>query len=469
MKISVVGTGYVGLVSGVCLAELGHTVICVDVDEVKIDQINKGVAPIYEKGLDDLLKRNVGLRLTATANLLEAVHATDLSLIAVGTPFNGQTIDLSYICQVSEKIGHALQTKSTYHVVVVKSTVVPGTTDCVVIPLLEKTSGKRAGIDFGVGMNPEFLREGDAVVDFMSPDRIVLGAVDARSLACLEELYAPLNAAEILPTNPKTAEMIKYTANSLLATMISFSNEIGNLCKETGGVDVTEVMKGVHLDKRLSPILPDGSRIVPSFTDYLAAGCGFGGSCFPKDVKAFISYGKALGQPMRILQSVVKVNEAQPVQMIAMLEKHFPSLSGISITVLGLAFKPGTDDIRESPAIPVVRVLIDRGARLTVFDPVAQNEARKLFGDAVRYATSLDEALEASEAVLVLTRWDIFADLPTKIRAMHPQPLVVDGRRMLNKNDFDRYEGIGFDGGPVDRKFPERISCIIKNAKLRVA
>ena len=444
MKVSVIGTGYVGLVSGVCLAELGHTVFCVDVDTVKIDQINQGITPIHEKGLDDLLKKNVGSRLTATADLKRAVHETDLSLIAVGTPFDGQEIDLSYIRHVAENIGEALKNKSAYHVVVVKSTVVPGTTDTVVTPLLESASGKKAGTDFGVGMNPEFLREGEAVVDFMSPDRIVLGACDARSLSVMQKLYEPFQSVDILSTNSKTAEMIKYTANSLLATMISFSNEVGNLCKKTGKVDVTEVMQGVHLDKRLSPIIDGGRRIVPSFTTYIEAGCGFGGSCFPKDVKALISYGKSLGEPMNLLDAVIKVNQAQPRQIIAMLEKYFPSLNGVRITILGLAFKPETDDMRESPAIPVIQTLLNRGAQLRAFDPVAKDEAMKLFGEeTIQYAKTLGEALAQPQAVVLLTRWDVFKDLARLIQPMKPQPLVIDGRRMLDKNAFDRYEGIG--------------------------
>ena len=237
--------------------------------------------------------------------------------------------------------------------------------------------------------------------------------------------------------------MIKYTANSLLATMISFSNEIGNLCKNTGDVDVTEVMQGVHLDKRLSPILDDGRRIVPSFTTYIEAGCGFGGSCFPKDVKALIAYGKSLGEPMNLLDAVITVNQAQPGQIIAMLEKHFPSLDGVRITILGLAFKPETDDMRESPAIPVIQTLLGRGAQLCAFDPVAKDEAMKRFGDAIQYADTLDQALLQTQAVVLLTRWDIFKDLPRLIQPMQPQPLVIDGRRMLDKNAFDRYEGIG--------------------------
>src|SRR4030065_2987744 len=296
MKISVIGTGYVGLVSGVCLAEKGHRVICVDQDRDKVDKINKGISPIYEKGLVELLRKNINHTMSATTDLRSAVLETDLSMIAVGTPFKGEEIDLTYIKEVSRQIGTALKDKTTYHLVVVKSTVVPGTTDEVVLPILEEASGKKAGVTFGGGMNPEFLREGEAIADFFSPHRTVLGGMDERSVEILEELYSVLNQVDKLKTNNKTAEMIKYTANSLLATMISFSNEIANLCTAMGGVDVVDVMKGVHLDKRLSPILADGSRLIPSFTTYIEAGCGFGGSCFPKDVKALISTGKKIGR-----------------------------------------------------------------------------------------------------------------------------------------------------------------------------
>ena len=275
MKVSVAGTGYVGLVSGVCLAEKGHQVICIDIDETKVDKINSGIPPIYEEGLEELLKKNVGSTLKATTNLRQAVLDSDLSLIAVGTPFDGEEIDLKYIKIVARQIGEVLKEKDTFHTVVVKSTVVPGTTDEVVLPILEEASGKKAGVDFGVGMNPEFLKEGEAIKDFMAPDRIVFGGLEEKSIQALEELYAVFDGVDKLATNCRTAEMIKYTANSLLATMISFSNEIANLCTAVGGIDVTEVTRGVHLDKRLTPILEDGTRIVPSFTTYIEAGCGF--------------------------------------------------------------------------------------------------------------------------------------------------------------------------------------------------
>jgi UDPglucose 6-dehydrogenase len=444
MKICVVGAGYVGLVSAVCLAEKGHEVVCVDIDREKVDRINRGDPPIHETGLAALLRRNLKSRFRATVDLGEAIEEAELSMIAVGTPFDGDEIDLGFIKEVSLQIGEALREKSAYHVVVVKSTVVPGTTDEIVIPLLEQSSRKKAGVDFGVGMNPEFLREGEAVRDFLFPDRIVLGASDGRTLDVLERLYSPFKAVETLGTNLRTAETVKYTANSLLATMISFSNEIGNLCSAIGDVDIVDVMQGVHLDKRLSPLLPDGKRIKPAFTTYLEAGCGFGGSCFPKDVQALIAYAKRFGNPMPILKAVMDVNFAQPGKILNLLERHFSDFEGARITILGLAFKPGTDDMRESPAIPVVKELLARNAVVTAFDPVASKEAEKIFGsDAVNFAPTLADAIHDADAVVLLTRWPEFQELPSLFASLRKQPVLIDGRRMLEKRGILRYEGIG--------------------------
>jgi UDPglucose 6-dehydrogenase/GDP-mannose 6-dehydrogenase len=449
MTISVVGTGYVGLVSGACLAEMGHHVTCVDVDAQKVDRINRKEAPIYEKGLDDLLDRNVGTRLRATQDLQSAVLESDLSLIAVGTPFDGEVIDLSYVETVARQIGEVLREKDDYHVVVVKSTVVPGTTDDVVLPLLEDASGKTAGVDFGVGMNPEFLREGEAVDDFMNPDRIVIGGIDERTLDVLDAVYGVFDGVDVVRTNNRTAEMIKYTANSLLATLISFSNEIGNLSASLGGIDVTEVMEGVHLDKRFSPILEDGTRIRPGFTTYLEAGCGFGGSCFPKDVKALIAHGARAGSPMQILNSVMTVNEKQPEKMMELLRKRLPVLAGKTVAVLGLAFKPGTDDMRESPAIPVVNALREAGAHVQAFDPVAQHEAEKMLGtDGITYANAIEAALVDVDAVMLMTRWPAFSALPSLLDTLGADPVVVDGRRMIAPDSVANYEGIGTSRAP---------------------
>lgn len=444
MKISIIGTGYVGLVSGLCLAEKGHDVVCVDMDTSKVTQINLGLSPIHEQGLDDLLKRHVGGRFRASTGLDEAVSWSDLSLIAVGTPFDGDEIDLRYVRAAAYQIGESLRQKTDYHVVVVKSTVVPGTTTDVVLPILVSASGKVAGQDFGVGMNPEFLREGDAVSDFLLPDRIVLGGIDQETLQRLDELYKPFLGVDIIHTNPRTAEMIKYTANSLLATMISFSNEMGNLCASLPDVDVTEVMRAVHLDKRLSPILPSGARITPSFTSYLEAGCGFGGSCFPKDVKALVAHGRKLGQPMTLLDAVVSINLAQPSTIVSLLRAHFEQLANLQVSVLGLAFKPGTDDIRESPSITIVEELLSRGACVTAFDPIAKKEAEARFGKGtLAFASTLEKALERADAVLLLTRWPDFERIPDLFARMERQPLLIDGRRMVSKDSVKSYSGVG--------------------------
>jgi UDPglucose 6-dehydrogenase/GDP-mannose 6-dehydrogenase len=444
MRVSVIGAGYVGLVSGVCLAAKGHEVICVDIDKEKVANINNGIPPIYEKGLEDLLKDYIGKSLVATDELHKAVLDTDLSLIAVGTPFDGEHIDLSYIEDVSRQIGEAIKDKDSYHVVVVKSTVVPGTSDEVVLPMLESASGKMAGTDFGVGMNPEFLREGEAIDDFMYPDRIVLGGIDKKTHDVLRDVYSPFAGVDVLETNNKTAEMIKYTSNALLATMISFSNEIGNLCAALGGIDVTEVMSGVHLDKRLSPVLDDGTRITPKIVTYIEAGCGFGGSCFPKDVKALIAYGKQSGEPMDLLSSVITVNKSQPDKVLGLLGRHFPSFDGLIISVLGLAFKPGTDDMRESPAIPIVNKLIAQGAFIKAYDPVAKHVASKIFdGSKITFCDDLSETIDNADGVLLLTRWDKFREVPELLSRMDKKPVFIDGRRMLDKNTIENYEGIG--------------------------
>jgi UDPglucose 6-dehydrogenase/GDP-mannose 6-dehydrogenase len=449
MKVSVIGSGYVGLVSSACLAELGHHVVCVDIDEKKVEEINNGRSPIYEPGLDDLLKANIGNRLNASSNLLDSVQGSDLSLIAVGTPYKGDDIDLTYIREASRQIGAALKGKDDYHTVVVKSTVVPGTTDNVVLPILESTSGKTAGVDFGVGMNPEFLREGEAVDDFMNPDRIVLGSIDDRSQSSLSALYDCFPSTDKVLTSTKTAEMIKYTNNCLLATLISFSNEIGNLCSKIGGgVDVVDVMKAVHLDKRISPILGDGSRIVPAITTFLEAGCGFGGSCFPKDVKALISFGKKFNQPMKLIQEVIRINENQPSQVLELLDRHFPYLENVPVAVLGLAFKPETDDIRESPSIPVVKSLLKKRAIVKAFDPVAAENAKIAIGtEGIEYCKNLSQAVKDVAAIIVMTRWEAFNQLPDLIRSSNPDALVVDGRRMLEKSEMTNYTGIGLGAG----------------------
>jgi UDPglucose 6-dehydrogenase len=363
-------------------------------------------------------------------------------MIAVGTPFVGQNIDITSVTVWAGTIARALREKSGYHTVVVKSTVVPGTTDGAVVPILEESSGKRAGADFGVGMNPEFLTEGEAVGDFMDPDRIILGGIDARTQDALEELYAPFPLAPRLRTNNATAEMIKYASNAMLATLVSFSNELANLGSALGAIDTVDVMRGLHLSRYLSP-LEGGKRIEPAIVSFLMAGCGFGGSCLPKDVSALVAHGRASGVPMDLLNSVLAVNARQPTQVFRLLAKHFPSLKGRRVSILGLSFRPDTNDIRESPAIPIVRRLLDEGALVSAYDPVANEEARRVLGDKVIYCTSLEDALDGPDAVVLVTRWKEFERVPDLLSGKTGSPVFIDGRRMLDKDSIDRYEGIG--------------------------
>lgn len=443
MRISVIGTGYVGLVSGACFAEIGHDCVCVDVDETKVQRINRGDPPIHENGLEALLKRHVGTRLRASTDLRAAVLDSEITFIAVGTPFDGVRIDLSYVREVSRQIGVALKEKSAYHVVVVKSTVVPGTTDDVVLTELERASGKRAGVDFGVGMNPEFLTEGVAIDDFMRPDRIVLGGIDVRSIEVQRRVYASFAQTPTMATNNKTAEMIKYTSNSVLATMISFSNEIGNLCSALGGVDAAEVMQGVHLARYFTSTLDDGRRVKAPISSFLWAGCGYGGSCLPKDTKALSAHGAAHGMAMPLLDAVIETNLAQPARMLAKLQSHYPSVKGLRVAVLGLAFKEDTDDMRESPAIPIVKMLVEQGVHVTAYDPISAAAAKPLLPASVNYAASLEEAVQDIDVAMLVTRWDEFQRLPELLKGRASAPLVIDGRRVLDKGAFARYDGIG--------------------------
>ncbi len=353
-------------------------------------------------------------------------------------------IDLTALEAATSAVGTALKDKAEHHVVVVKSTVVPGTTDRVVVRLLEKTSGRVAGRDLGVGVNPEFLTEGQAVADFMAPDRLVLGAVDGRTHDALERLHEAFPVAvPRLKVNLRTAELIKYTSNALLATMISFSNEIANLSAAVGEVDVVDVMRGICLSQYLAPPGPEGDRVPAPIASFLEAGAGFGGSCLPKDVRALIAEGNRLGQPMRVLRAVIETNEGQPDELIRIVEGAAGDLRGTRVTVLGLAFKPDTDDVRESPSIAVVGRLVRRGAIVTVHDPVVTRMPEDLSAADISLTSDLDAALLHAQVVVLVTRWEHYRDVPALVTAMEPRPVLVDGRRMLDKSEFSSYAGIG--------------------------
>jgi UDPglucose 6-dehydrogenase/GDP-mannose 6-dehydrogenase len=442
MQVSIIGTGYVGLVTGACLAEYGHTVTCVDLDPAKADAINQARAPFHEPGLPELLERHAGKRLFASTDLASAVARSEITFIAVGTPASDGRIDLKYVARAAQEIGAALAGKPAFHTVVVKSTVIPGTTEGTVRQCLEEASGKKAGRDFGLGMNPEFLTEGTAVRDFMTPDRLVLGGIDARSQDALATLYAGFDP--IVPrirTGPSTAEMIKYASNALLATLISFSNEIARLCVAVGGVDAIDVTRGVHQSTYLTTV-EDGRRRTAPIASFIEAGCGYGGSCLPKDVTALVGQGQALGLPMPMMRSVLEINRGQPDEVMRLIARHYPAVDGVAVTVLGLSFKPDTDDLRESPAFPILERLRRAGARLTAFDPVARPEGHPgLTG--VRLADTLRAAVQDAEVIVIVTRWNQFREVPDLLRAGGSRALVVDGRRLLDPAACPRYEGIG--------------------------
>ncbi|MBI3793194.1 MAG: UDP-glucose/GDP-mannose dehydrogenase family protein [Nitrospinae bacterium] len=446
-KIVVVGSGYVGLVTGACLAQKGFEVVCVDKNPAVVKKINSAVPPIFEKGLDAVLKETIGNgRLRATENIVEALAGSDIAFIAVGTPFDGREIDLSFIKAVCGDFGKWLSETASRPVIVVKSSVVPTTTEKVVIPLLEQLSGKKAGVDFGVCVNPEFLREGNAVSDFSNPDRIVIGSTDGRSADQLRSIYKWAGVPFVV-TNPRTAEMIKYASNSLLATLISFSNELGNLSHSVGGIDIKEVTDGIHLDSRLNPVV-DGKRTNPNILTYLEAGCGFGGSCFPKDVNSLIAFAKTVGAKTGILENVIAINERQPGKITELLKHFIPNLSGKKIALLGLAFKQDTSDTRESPSIPLTRELLREKCDLVAFDPRVKGEFNIIPGcEGLKHADGWKGAVTGAEAVVLMTRWEEFREVTEDdLLALMKSPVLIDGRRFFDKNKFGKikYAGIGF-------------------------
>ena len=433
MKITIVGTGYVGLVTGVGLAAVGHTVTCVDRDKRKIEAIESGRAPFHEPGLDELLVRQrASGRLLASTNLEDSLSGSAVSIIAVGTPSNETGIDLSYIRQAARQIGSQLPTLEPYHVVVVKSTVVPTTTDTVVRSELEAASGMVSGRDFGLAINPEFLSEGRAVEDFTKPDRIVIGASTARASSLLADMYAKFSCP-ILQTTPRNAEMVKYAANALQATLISFSNEIASMCETVPGLDEEAVMRGVHLDKCWGTPGSDGKPHFAGVVSYLRAGIGFGGSCFPKDLRALRAFARSEGIEVPILNSVLKVNEERAGRVVDLLTDHIGTLQGKRIAVLGLAFKPETDDVRESPGVRIAKLLLLRGADIVLHDPLVRIDAvQDQLGNSITQAHDVPAAASGADAIVIATGWDAYrrldwSDIASRMRS----PVIFDGRQVV--------------------------------------
>lgn len=437
MKIAIVGTGYVGLVTGTCFAEMGTEVYCVDIDQKKIDKLKKGIIPIFEPGLDEMVERNYKAgRLHFTTDLSSILNEVNIVFSAVGTPPDEDgSADLKYVLNVARTVGQNL---NKYMVIVTKSTVPVGTAKLVKKTIQEELDKRGlSDLKFDVASNPEFLKEGAAITDFMQPDRVVVGVESEEAQRLMEKLYKPftLNNYRIIYTDIPSAEMIKYAANAMLATRISFMNDIANMC-EIVGADVNMVRKGIGADARI------GSK-------FLYAGCGYGGSCFPKDVKALINTADKLGYDMKILKAVEEVNEFQKNILFDKLMKYYNGdIKGKTIAVWGLAFKPKTDDMREAPSLVIIDQILKAGGKVRAYDPVAIEEAKHHVGDSITYAKDIYDATLDADAIIMVTEWNEFR-LPTweVIKKTMRKPVVFDGRNIYNKQEmndagFD-YFGIG--------------------------
>jgi len=444
MNVTIIGTGYVGLVTGVCIAAKGHNVICIDIDSRLVSQLNSGIPHIYELDLEEMLKSvlNSG-RFRASIDLEGALDWCDIVIIAVGTPSKNGIIDLTFILEVVRNLGEYLKLHDRFLSIVVKSTTIPGTTDTIIKKELEKISERRFPA-FGLGMNPEFLREGVAISDFMKPDRIVLGYEDGKTLELLDELYAPWDAEKI-KVNTRSAELIKYANNALLAVQISAINEIANLAATIGGIDFMDIVKGIHMDKRWSPVL-ENTRILPDILTYLIPGCGFGGSCLPKDVQALRAQGIQNGLPMHMLNAVLDINDSQPYQVIQILEQEIHDISNQIILVLGLAFKPGTDDVRESASIRVIKSFVEKRANIFAYDPVAIKNFKVELGAVSNLVTFVEhwtDYVERSNIVVITTNWPEFHQI---INLDMTDKILFDARRMFQPSDVKckKYLSIGY-------------------------
>ncbi len=439
MKITVVGTGYVGLVTGACLAEMGNDVVCLDVDPRKIETLNGGGIPIHEPGLDKVVSRNAAAgRLRFTTDVARAVAHGLVQFIAVGTPPDEDgSADLQYVLAAARNIGRLM---SDYKLVVDKSTVPVGTADKVRAVIRDELNARNSPLQFSVASNPEFLKEGAAVDDFMRPDRIIVGAEDERAVELMRSVYAPFqrNHERLVVMDVRSAELTKYAANAMLATRISFMNELA-LLAEAMGADIELVRQGIGSDPRIG-------------YDFLYAGCGYGGSCFPKDVKALIRTAADNGRALRVLQAVEDANDAQKLVLVEKIVRRFGAdLTGRRFAIWGLAFKPNTDDMREASSRVLVKELLERGASVTAYDPVAMDEARRVFGDEPRiaYAASPDEALDEADGLAIVTEWKEFRSPDfAHIRATLRTPVIFDGRNLY---DPGRVREAGIDYQPIGR------------------
>ncbi|MBI2938167.1 MAG: UDP-glucose/GDP-mannose dehydrogenase family protein [Thaumarchaeota archaeon] len=430
-KVSIFGLGRVGLITAVCLADRGIEVAGFDVDEKKMAQIARGEAPFYEPQLEEMLKKSLKTKkFTVSDNPVQVIGKTDTTMIAVGTPVDRfGHLNLTFVEEAAKLVGKAIgKKKDGYHLVVVRSTILPGTTLSTVRRTLEKASGKKCGEDFGLCMSPEFLKEGTAITDTLKPDRVIVGAYDQKSAAHLEKIYREFygeNPPPIVTTSLSTAELIKYASNAFLAAKISFINEIANICEDVESADVLDVARGIGLDKRI------GSQ-------FLRPGLGYGGSCLPKDLRALLRFAKDADLDAPLLVGVGKVNDTRPVRATKLLEKSLGDLKGRNIAILGLAFKPETDDLREAVSIKIVKRLLRKGASVKVHDPVVEKQFREIFGDRIYYSNSAVDCVKNTEGAIIVTEWNEYTHLKPKDFTQHmKKPIVIDGRRALNDPEWN--------------------------------
>ena len=435
MKIAIVGSGYVGLVTGTCLAEVGFQIVCVDVDKKKIETLQRGESPIFEPGLEEMMKANIQKgRLMFTTSLSDVINDVDVVFSAVGTPPDEDgSADLRYVLEVAHEVGRTI---NKYIVFVTKSTVPVGTAAKVKAAVQEELDKRGVNVEFDIASNPEFLKEGDAINDFMRPDRVVVGVESERARSVMEKIYKPfvLNGHPIIFTDISSAEMIKYAANAMLATRISFMNDMANLC-EAVGANVNMVRKGIGADSRI------GSK-------FLYAGIGYGGSCFPKDVKALIHTGADYGCSLDILHAVEAINERQKGLLFNKFCNYYQgNIKGKTVALLGLAFKPNTDDMREAPSLVLIDKLLKAGCKVKAYDPVAMQECKRRVGDAISYCTNIEEAISAADALFLVTEWAEFRVLDfAKINSLMKHPVIFDGRNIYNAADVKKH---GIDYFPV--------------------
>lgn len=435
MRIAIIGTGYVGLVSGVCFASKGHSVTCFDTSLKTINLLKEGQIPIYEKGLEDLLfksQKKISFEVLNSSNEKMLLNF-DVILVAVGTPSVNGKADLRQIESVATIVARLIKQTNKFISIILRSTVLPGTTDTFFKNIIEKQSGKKLG-DFGLGMNPEFLREGNAINDFLDADRVVMGYEDKTTLEILKEMYASWNCEKI-ELNSRSAEMMKYVNNTLLATLISSVNEYSNIAREIGKIDFKKVMKGVYLDNRWSPLIDNQKKLFPKILDYLKPGSGYGGSCFPKDVKALSSLSKGISIPSKIIDAVITVNEEQPKQLLKMLKNKVNNLLDKNLLILGLSFKPDTDDVRESISLKIINLLNNEVSSMSAHDPIAIENTKKSIDSSIdiSYVNDWKKAAMNADIIIIATNWSIYKSIE-KLETSLSDKIIFDTKSLLDSS-----------------------------------